>query len=142
MRSHKLTRRSLLGAAATAVAVPSLWGLIRERGYDRDRRRAYESLVDALVEHGALPRGGGASAPGDRLADLYRDALPRRRREIDGVLDRLASARFADKRPAERIDLLRRWAREGGDRRVLAARSLALAGAAFGPADRPLPVVI
>src|SRR5215217_772068 len=100
MRS-RLTRRSLLAAAALAVAAPPFVRELHERGYDRERRRAYEALVDALVDHGALPGGGGATAPGDRLAELYRDALPRRRREIDAVLDGLASERLAERPPGQ-----------------------------------------
>jgi hypothetical protein len=73
---------------------------------------------------------------------LYADALPRRRQEIDDVLDSLAQAGLADRRPADRIALLRQWAAAGGERRALAARATALAAAAYGPADRALPVVI
>jgi len=137
-----LTRRSLLAGAAVAVATPPLWGLLRERGYDRERKRAYEALVDALTDHGALPHGGERTTAGDRLAALYHEALPRRRREIDAVLDGLAQARFAQRTRPDRIATLRRWAHERGDRRALAARALALAGATSGPADRPLPVAI
>lgn len=113
---------------------------VRERGYDGDRRRAYEALVQALVADGALPGGGGDA--GDRLAALYRDALPGRRREIDSVLDKLARANLARKPVSERLSLLRAWSAAGGERRVVAARALALASAAYGPADRPLTVVI
>ena len=133
-----LTRRSVLAAAgAAALAPPLVW--VGQRGYDRDRRRAYEALVAALTDHGALPADGGA---GDRLAALYRESLPRRRREIDAVLDALAQARLADKTPPQRVALLREWAAAGGKRRALAARALALAGAAYGPAERPLTVAI
>jgi hypothetical protein len=138
MDSGRLTRRSLLGAALVAVAVPRN---LTRRG-DPDRTRAYEALVDALVDHGALPHGGGKTNAGERLAALYAEALPRRRREIDAVLDGLVQARFARRPRSDRIALLRRWANEGGQRRVLAARALALAGATSGPADRALPVAI
>ena len=134
-----LTRRSLLAAAGAVALAPPLWRALEERGYDRDRRRAYEALVAALADHGALPADGGA---GDRLGELYRASLPRRRREIDAVLDALADAKLADKTPARRIALLREWAAAGGERRALAARALALAGAAYGPAERPLTVAI
>ena len=134
-----LTRRSLLAAAGAAALAPPLWRVLQERGYDRDRRRAYEALVAALADHGALPGDGGA---GDRLALLYRESLPRRRREIDAVLDALAEARLADRTPAQRVAVLRGWAAAGGERRALAARALALAGAAYGPAERPLTVAI
>jgi hypothetical protein len=113
---------------------------VRERGYDADRRRAYEALVQALLAHRALPGGGGDA--GDRLAALYRDALPVRRREIDAVLDTLARANLAQKPVPDRLRLLRDWSAAGGERRVVAARALALASAAYGPADRPLTVVI
>ena len=134
-----LTRRSLLAAAGAAAIAPPIVRLLGERGYDRDRRRAYEALVEALADHGALPADGGA---GDRLAAIYRQSLPRRRREIDAVLDALTRARLADQTPAERVALLDDWAAAGGERRALAARALALAGAAYGPAERPLTVAI
>ena len=134
-----LTRRSVLAAAGAAALAPPLVRLLGERGYDRDRRDVYEALVAALADHGALPADGGA---GDRLAALYRESLPRRRREIDAVLDALAQARLADKTPPQRVALLREWAAAGGKRRALAARALALAGAAYGPAERPLTVAI
>jgi len=140
-RAH-LTRRSLLAGAVAAAAAAPLWNLLRERGYDRERRRAYDALVDALTDHGALPHGGQRTTAGERLAALYDEALPRRRREIDAVLDGLVQARFAQRTRPDRIATLRRWANEGGDRRVLAARALALAGATSGPADCPLPVAI
>jgi hypothetical protein len=134
-----LTRRSLLAAAGAAALAPPLWRTLQQRGYDNDRRRAYEALVAALADHGALPGDAGA---GDRLADLYRESLPRRRREIDQVLDALAHARLAERTPKERVALLRDWAAAGGERRALAARALALAGAAYGPAERPLTVAV
>jgi hypothetical protein len=77
------------------------------------------------------------------LSVLYGDALPGRRREIDVVLDALSDARFARIDTAARIRVLRRWTAAGGERRALAGRALALAAAAYGPADdRALPVVI
>lgn len=134
-----LTRRSLIAAAGAAALAPPLWRPFQERGYDRDRRRAYEALVAALADHGALPGDAGA---GDRLAELYRESLPRRRREIDQVLDALSRARLDKRPPGERVALLKDWAAAGGERRALAARALALAGAAYGPAERPLTVAI
>lgn len=138
-----ITRRTLLlGALATAAAGPAL-GLLRERDGARDRRRSYQALVDALIGAGALPGPpSAASAAADRLTALHAASLPARRREIDAVLDGLDRAQLARLAPPERLALLRGWAAAGGERRVLAARALALAGAAFGPADRPLPVVI
>src|SRR4051794_26997972 len=132
-----LTRRSLLAAAGAAALAPPLWRSLQERGYDRDRRRAYEALVAALADYGALPGDAGA---GDRLAQLYGESLPRRRREIDDVLDALAHARLDKRAPSDRVALLRMWAAAGGERRALAARALALAGAAYGPTERPLTV--
>ena len=137
VRSPRLTRRSFLGAAAAAVLAGPALHLARERGYDRDRRRTYAGLVEGLIAAGALPDG----APG-RLADVYADALPRRRREIGGVLDALADARLAQRAPAERVALLREWAAAGGARRALAARAVDLAAGSYGPGDRALPVVI
>ena len=143
MQRAKLTRRSLLASAALAAAAPPAYRLLRERGYDRERRRAYRALIDALLRAGALPAAANAApAATDRLGEVYATALPRRRTEIDAVLDALGRAGFADLAPRARLGLLRRWAAAGGERRVVAARALALAGAAFGPADRPLPVVI
>ena len=135
----KLTRRSLLAAGAVAVAAGPLARQLPARGDDRDRRRAYEALVDALAQDGRLPQSAGAS---DRLAALYRDALPRRRAEIDEVLDALAAAGIERRPPTDRLRLLRKWADEGAGRRVLAARALALAAASHGPADRPLTVTL
>jgi len=132
-----LTRRSLLAAVGAAALAPPLWRSLQERGYDRDRRRAYEALVTALADHGSLPRDAGAA---DRLAEIYRESLPRRRREIEQVLDALSRARVEKRTPAQRVALLRHWAAAGGDHRALAARALALAGAAYGPAERPLTV--
>jgi hypothetical protein len=141
--SRAITRRTLLLATAAALAAPPVLRLVQLRGYDRDRRAVYEALVEALLDADALPgTAAGAPAAGDRLAALYAEALPRRRREIDAVLDGLAEAKLAHRSPAERIALLRQWAAAGGERRVLAARATTLAGAAYGPPDRPLPVVI
>ena len=139
-----ITRRTLLlGALATAAAAAPVWQFVRERGYDRDRRQAYEALVEALSDVRALPATtADAPAAGDRLEALYADALPRRRREIDAVLDELARAGVAQRSPSERIALLREWAAAGGDRRATAGRALALAAAAYGPADRALTVAI
>jgi hypothetical protein len=138
-----LTRRSLLVASAAAAVALPLARTLQERGYDRERRNAYEALVESLVAAGALPATGGEhGAAGERLTALYREALPARRREIDAVLDGLVDARFPQLPRDRRTEALRRWAAAGGDRRVLAARALALAGAAFGPTDRPLPVAI
>lgn len=139
----QVTRRTLLLAAVAAAAAPPALRILHERGYDRDRRRAYEALVAALLATGALPGGAeGARAAGDRLDALYAGALPRRRREIDAVLDELARARLARRAPQERIALLREWSAAGGERRAVAARAVALGSAAYGPADRALPVVI
>jgi hypothetical protein len=125
------------------VAVPGVLHALSQRGYDRERRRAYQALVEALLDAGKLPGvPREATQAGDRLASVYRDALPRRRGEIDAVLDALADARIAEQRPAQRLQTLRRWVAAGGERRALAARAVDLASAAFGPADRPLPVVI
>jgi hypothetical protein len=125
------------------VAAPGVLRAVQPRGYDRARQRAYEALVEALLEAGKLPGSPHEAArAGDRLAALYREALPRRRAEIDAVLDALADARLAERPRAQRLRTLRRWAVDGGERRATAARALALAGAAFGPTDRPLPVVI
>jgi hypothetical protein len=141
--SPQITRRTLLLAAAAGVVAPTVLRRARQRGYDDDRRRHYEALVEALLGAGALPgTAAEASSAGDRLAALYADSLPRRRREIDAVLDGLAQAKLARLHPPERIALLREWAAAGGERRVLAARATALAAAAYGPSDRPLPVAI
>jgi len=137
--STKLTRRSLLAVGALAVAAVPRARQLPARGYDRDRRRAYEALVDALAHDGRMPESPGA---GDRLAALYRGALPRRRAEIDEVLDALAAAGIERRPPTDRLRLLRKWADEGAGRRVLAARALALAAASHGPADRPLTVTL
>src|SRR5829696_1090385 len=120
--STKLTRRSLLAVGALAVAAVPRARQLPARGYDRDRRRAYEALVDALAHDGRLPESPGA---GDRLAALYRDALPGRRAEIDEVLDTLAAAGIDRRPPADRLCVLRRWAEEGTERRALATRALA-----------------
>jgi hypothetical protein len=137
-----LTRRSLLVLAGSAATAPVLLRLVGERGFDGERRVAYEALCEALLVARALPDRTGASGAADRLADVYADALPARRREIDLVLDALIAARLAHRHAAERLQVLREWAAAGGERRATAARALDLAGAAFGPADRPLPVVV
>jgi hypothetical protein len=143
LSSAPITRRTLLLAAAGAAMAPVALRVARERGYDRERRRSYRALVEALLVTGALPGSpADAASAGDRLGALYADALPRRRREIDAVLDALAQARLAQRAPAGRVALLREWAAAGGERRAIAARAIALASAAYGPADRPLPVVI
>ena len=143
MSRAKFTRRSLIASAAVAAVAPTAYRLLRESGYDDERRRAYSALIDALLVAGALPaEANAAPAATARLGQAYAAALPRRRAEIDAVLDALARARFADLAPHGRLRLLRRWGASGGERRMTAARALALAGAAFGPADRPLPVVI
>lgn len=137
-----MTRRTLLLAGLAAVVAAPAARLLGDRGYDPERRRAYEALVEALLDHGSLPgRASEARAAADRLAELYADALPARRREIDAILDAIGG-NLARRSKAERVALLRDWAAEGGERRALAARATALAGAAFGPADRPLTVVI
>jgi hypothetical protein len=138
-----LTRRTFLLAALAAAAAPSALRFARRRGYDVDRRRAYQALVEGLLAAGALPDPpASAPAAGERLAGLYADALPRRRREMDDVLDELARADLPRRAPADRVALLRDWAAAGGDQRILAARATALAAAAYGPTDRALPVVI
>lgn len=143
MSPPQLTRRTLLLAAVAAAATPPALHLLQERGYDSERRRAYEALVEALLAAGILAGGpDGARAAAGRLNALYGDALPRRRREIDAVLDDLRRAGLAQRTPAERIELLRGWSAAGGERRTVAARAVALASAAFGPADRALTVVI
>ena len=141
--SDRLSRRSLLLAAAALVAVPPVLRLGRPERPGPDPLREYQALVEALLLARALPGSpAGARGARDRLAAHRREALPGRRAEIDGVLAGLAGARLANREPRERIAELRRWAAAGGERRVLAARALALAGAAYGPVDRPLPVVI
>ena len=143
MNPPRITRRTLLiGAVAAAAAGPALRFTL-ERGYDRDRRRAYEALVEGLIVAGALPDAPtGAPGAADRLSALYARALPRRRREIDRVLDDLAAAQLHRRTPEVRGAQLRAWAASGGDQRALAARAVALGSAAYGPVDRPLPVVI
>jgi hypothetical protein len=141
---HLLSRRRLLlavaGAALAGPAVARLAG--GDAGAARARVR--EALVEALLDHGALP-GAAADAPAaaERLRAFRAAALPARRRELDAALDALGRAGLPQLSPAARIRLLRRWAREGGERRAVAARALALAAAAYGPDDgHPLPVVI
>src|SRR4051794_18892286 len=118
MSRPTLTRRSLFGALALAVVAPPLVQLVRDRGFDRERRSTYVALIDALAAQGALP--GEARGADARLAAIYTDALPRRRKEIDDVLDELTCAGLAERPPAERLSVLRGWAEAGGERRALA----------------------
>jgi hypothetical protein len=135
-----VTRRTVVLAALAAAVSGGAVDLFRRRGRDVERLRAYEALIQALLDNGALP---GAASPGDGLQALYATALPARRREIDAVLDGLVDARLTRISRHERVAHLRRWAAAGGERRALAAHALALAAAAYGPIDdRAVPVVI
>jgi len=135
-----VTRRTLVLTAVAAAASGPALNLFWRRGRDVERARAYEALVQALLEQGALP---DAASPEYGLSDLYARALPARRREIDSVLDGLVDAKLTRIPAHERVAHLRRWAAVGGDRRALAVHALALAAAAYGPADdRAVPVVI
>jgi len=135
-----VTRRTLVLAAVAAAATGPAVNLFWRRGRDGERQRAYEALVEALLDHGALP---DAASPGNGLSDLYACALPARRREIDSVLDGLVDAKLTHIPAHERVAHLRRWAAAGGERRALAAHALALAASAYGPSDdRAVPVVI
>jgi len=138
----EITRRSLVvGVVGAGIAAP-LVGRPGEQGLDHRRRRAFETLVEAVYGRQAVAARHGQSSAADRLAQVYDAALPARRREIDGVLDELVAARLAHRTTAERRAVISGWAAAGGDRRATAARALALAGAAFGPTDRPLAAVI
>ena len=136
-----LTRRTLVLAALGALSAAPAIGYLGRR--ERNGRDAYQAIVEALIDHGALPDApAGAASAADRLSALYADALPARRREIDRVFDELAAADVAGMNKRERIALLRDWAAAGGEHRALAAQATALAAAAYGPPDGALPVVI
>ena len=136
-----LSRRTLVLAALGALSAAPVLGYLGHR--DSGGRDAYEAMVEALLDHGALPDPArGAASAGARLSDLYADALPARRREIDEVLGELSRSGIARMNTRERVAVLRGWAAAGGERRALAARATALAAAAYGPAGGALPVVI
>ncbi len=132
-----LSRRALLAAAAgMAVAGPlALERLASVRA--PERRRTLSALVEAVG-------GSDPDAAATRLIADYRTSLPSRRAAIDEIVASLEKAGFVDRPVAERTALLRTWA---GDEhtRAFAARAIALAGTAYGPAGddyRAAPVTI